>query len=79
MEPFTAINTLHAIFNFLDRNDITLSEIIDYGVQFDSANILPNSFDHIIEEWSDNDQDYEAMKLLPKKYKDHCIINYIWK
>ncbi|EXX69086.1 uncharacterized protein OCT59_004738 [Rhizophagus irregularis] len=71
MESITATNTLHTIFNFLDRNDITLSEVINYGVQFDSADILPNSFD-INEEWDDDKQDYEAMKLLPEKYKD-CV------
>ncbi|PKC17437.1 hypothetical protein RhiirA5_405824 [Rhizophagus irregularis] len=55
-------------------NDITLSEVINYGIQFDRADILLNSFD-INEEWDDDKQDYEAMKLLPEKYK----INSQWK
>ncbi|PKK66193.1 hypothetical protein RhiirC2_785119 [Rhizophagus irregularis] len=58
----------------LCRNDITLSEVINYGIQFDRADILLNSFD-INEEWDDDKQDYEAMKLLPEKYK----INSQWK
>ncbi|PKC75832.1 hypothetical protein RhiirA1_448292 [Rhizophagus irregularis] len=64
-------NTMKLI---LCRNDITLSEVINYGIQFDRADILLNSFD-INEEWDDDKQDYEAMKLLPEKYK----INSQWK
>ncbi|CAB4443711.1 unnamed protein product [Rhizophagus irregularis] len=71
MESITTTNILHTIFN---RNDITFSEVINYGIQFDRADILLNSFD-INEEWDDDKQDYEAMKLLPEKYK----INFRWK
>ena len=74
MEYITATNTLHSIFHFLDRNDITLSEVINYGAQFDSTCILPNNIDFINEEWDDDGQDYEAMKLLPEKHKNYVCI-----
>jgi hypothetical protein len=48
MNSFTATNTLHSIFDFLKRDDITLNEVINYGIQFDNANILPNNLDFII-------------------------------
>ncbi|CAB4442933.1 unnamed protein product [Rhizophagus irregularis] len=63
------------VYQLRSLNDNTLSETIDYGVQFDTVNILPNSLIiSLIEEWNDNDQDYEAMKLLPDKYKDYVCI-----
>ena len=76
MNSFTATNTLYSIFNFLNRNNITLSEVINYGTQFDSASILPDNLDLINKEWNDNEheQDYESLKLLPDKYKDYICI-----
>ena len=76
MNSFTATNTLYSIFNFLNRNNITLSEVINYGTQFDSASILPDNLDLINKEWNDDEheQDYESMKLLPDKYKDYICI-----
>jgi hypothetical protein len=46
----------------LKKKDIVLNEVIKYGTQFDGINILPNDFISN-EDWNDNEQDYEAMKL----------------
>ncbi|CAB4412329.1 unnamed protein product [Rhizophagus irregularis] len=78
MNSITATNTLHSIFHFLNKSNITLSEVINYGAQFDSASILPNNcnLDFINEEWNDDMQelDHEAMKLLPERYKNYICI-----
>ena len=75
MDSFTATNTLYLIFNFLNRDNIMLSEIINYGIQFDKTNILPNiNIDFINKEWNSDDQDNEVMKLLPERYKDYVCI-----
>jgi hypothetical protein len=42
MNSFTAADTLYSIFDFLSKDNIMLSEVIKYGVQFDSTSILPN-------------------------------------
>src|SRR5215469_7588417 len=73
MNSITATNTLYSIFDFLNKDNIMLSEIINYGVQFNNISILPN-IDFINEEWNEDDQDYEAMKLLPERYKDYICI-----
>jgi hypothetical protein len=49
MDSTTATNTLHSIFHFLEKKDVTLNKVIEYGAQFDSTNILPN-LDFINEE-----------------------------
>jgi hypothetical protein len=74
MDSATATNTLHSIFRFLEKKDVTLNKVIEYGSQFDSTNILSNNLNFINEKWSDDDQDYEAMKLLPKKYENHICV-----
>ena len=70
MNSSTATNTSYSIYDFLKRNDITLSKVINYGTQFDSSTILPN-LDFINKEWNNHEHelDQEAMKLLPEKYK----------
>jgi hypothetical protein len=40
MDSTTATNALHFIFRFLEKKDITLNKVIEYGAQFDSTNIL---------------------------------------
>src|SRR3989337_1091300 len=76
MDSSTAKNTLYSIFDFLKRDNITLNEVINYGTQFNSSNILPGNLDLINEEWNDDEyeQDHESMKLLPEKYKDHICV-----
>jgi hypothetical protein len=32
MKSITTTNTLHVIFNFLNRNNITFGKIINYGI-----------------------------------------------
>ena len=45
MDSSTATSTLYSIFDFLKRDNITLSEVINYGTQFNSFNILPGNLD----------------------------------
>jgi hypothetical protein len=74
MNSITATNTLYKLYNFLSNN-ITINDIITYGIQFDPNNILsPNDFNPIYEEWDYEQRDNEAMKLIPNKYKDHVCI-----
>ena len=74
MNSTIATDTLFSIFHFLEGHTITLNDIINYGTQFDSASILPNNLGFINEEWDDEEQDHEAIKLLPKK-SNNCKIN----
>ena len=75
MNSTIATDTLVSIFHFFEGHTITLNDIINYGTQFDSASILPNNLGFINEEWDDEEQDHEAMKLLPKKkYENHVCI-----
>jgi len=75
MNSITATNTLYNLYDFFCNNNITVNDIIIRGIQFDLNNILlSTSFDSIYEEWDYNQKDCEAMKLIPKKYKDHVCI-----
>ncbi|RGB22744.1 hypothetical protein C1646_775608 [Rhizophagus diaphanus] len=71
----TAANILHSIFDFLSKDNIMFSEVINYGVQFGNTNILPNiNNDFINEKWNEDNQDYKAIKLLPERYEDYICI-----
>src|ERR1051325_118478 len=75
MNSIIATNTLHDLYNFLCNNDITINDIITFGIQFDPDSILlPADLNPIYEEWDYEQRDSEAMKLIPNKYKDHVCI-----